>query len=512
MNTFKNAIYCLALSILGTLCICLVILQSSVLLDCATDADITHSYESKLMKLGILHQDISLDDISESLSTYVYEGDYNQLEEWANLHCIAYTISTSYGRPVSTSSNWYKKSPDTTILTVNVEKDQDLYIIKACQILPIVEDDTSLFPNIWVFFSSHIALTIGLLILTLVLGIVCFWQILLNASAFFKLCLFMLYLFAADLIFLFFAIRLTLPYFVLYFALEKLFLILVIGNYLRQLKKLHRNVQAICNTDIQETKALSSFPLSLRPFAKDVDQATDRIHMAIEQRMKSDRLKTELITNVSHDIKTPLTSIINFSDMISREQTENETITEYASHLHAQSIRLKSLLESLIEASKASSGAVEIQMVPCKVGTVLEQCVVEYVEKLSAHQIELVDLPSEEELMISADPNALCRIFDNLLTNICKYALPGSRAYLEVSKEQNLVQICFKNVSREACNLSADELTERFVRGDSSRHSDGHGLGLSIVKSLLDLMNGSLEISCQYDIFEIKLLFPILEA
>lgn len=319
----------------------------------------------------------------------------------------------------------------------------------------------------------------------------------------------MLYVMAFDIVYYLLVNNTHPEKMIIYLIAEKVLLTGLAGAYLYYLKKLRKGIQAI-NQSEQAATNPASYPISLRPFAKDVAEASNHISVAVNERMKSERLKTELISNVSHDLKTPLTSIINFSDLILNEQTSNANINEYASHLHSQSIRLKNLLDSLIEASKASCGAIEINMIPCNVQTMLEQCIVEYETKLQDNQIELVDLPFEEKLMIMADTNALCRIFDNLLVNIAKYALPGSRAYLEVTREEKNIVISFKNVSKEACNLSADELTERFVQGDASRHTEGHGLGLSIVKSLMDLMNADLEISSRYDMFEVRLIFPAI--
>lgn len=279
--------------------------------------------------------------------------------------------------------------------------------------------------------------------------------------------------------------------------------------YMFQFKRLQKKVKII---DSDDRLNIKTFPISMQEFAEDVNKAAESINEAVLEQRKSDRLKTELISNVSHDLKTPLTSIINFSDLIYDECTDNEQVKDYAKRLYKQSVRLKGLMDSLIEASKASAGAVEIMMVPCNVGVILEQCSVEYEERLLANKIELIEIPLKEDVMIMGDVKALSRIFDNLFANICKYALSDSRAYVETKVNDEWVSIIFKNISRDKINVSTDELTERFVRGDASRHSEGYGLGLSIVKSLMDLMNGKVEISAEYDVFEVKLSFNRIKA
>lgn len=235
------------------------------------------------------------------------------------------------------------------------------------------------------------------------------------------------------------------------------------------------------------------------------------ISRAVEERTKSERLKTELITNISHDLKTPLTSIINYSDLICQEQTENEKITEYSQVLLRQSGRLKKLLEDLVEASKAVTGNLEINLMPCEVGVILSQAVGEYQHRLEEKELELHITQPEETLQIMADGKQLWRVFDNLLNNICKYAQEKSRVYLSVERQEEQVMIIFRNMSKYALNVSAEELEERFVRGDRSRHMEGNGLGLSIAKSLLDLQGGRMQILIDGDLFKVTLSFQVLD-
>lgn len=509
MNKMKNLTTGLALAIMITVSILVLIPLTGILRDRMTGGKTNYIYEIQLRRSELMISSASSSNLYGTVYQYLEDGAFKELKEWAQSYQIEYYIKTVNGRPVAATPNWTSNPGDYSSLHhFEIEVNGTLYIVEAYQTPLGVENTNTFFPKIWTYLYTHMFLTVALYLLLLCILILSIWQFIIHAGPMLKLCLFMLYVITVDLVFTIYVGSNNLKHMLLFSILEKLVLTIIAGCYLYHLKKLHQKVKNISTPEVKAPKAITSFPVSLRPFAKDVEAASESITVAVNERIKSDRLKTELISNVSHDIKTPLTSVINFSDLILMEKTDNAAITEYADHLHSQSIRLKNLLDSLIEASKASCGAVEMHPIPCKVQTVLEQCIVEYEDKLLANQIELTVLPYEGYLMILADTNALSRIFDNLLVNIAKYALPGSRAYLEVLKENDKICISFKNVSREPCNMSAEELTERFVRGDASRHSEGHGLGLSIVKSLMDLMEGDLEISSKYDLFEIKLIFP----
>lgn len=228
---------------------------------------------------------------------------------------------------------------------------------------------------------------------------------------------------------------------------------------------------------------------------------------AVDERMKSERMKTELITNVSHDIKTPLTSIINYTDLISKEESGNQKINEYVEVLSRQSERLKKLIEDLVEASKASTGNLDISLSPCDIGVLLAQTVGEYQSKLSDCALELVTVKPETPVMVMADGRFLWRVFDNIMNNVIKYAQPDTRVYLTLEQRQGKVNISLKNISKYPLNISAEELMERFVRGDSSRHTEGSGLGLSIARSLIELQRGSLSLTIDGDLFKVDLSF-----
>ncbi len=240
----------------------------------------------------------------------------------------------------------------------------------------------------------------------------------------------------------------------------------------------------------------------------------DSVRVAVAERMKSERMKTELITNVSHDIKTPLTSIINYVDILSKEGDLSDKEAEYLEVLQRQSARLKKLIEDLIEASKASTGNVEVHMEPTDVEMLLEQALGEFEERLAACKLQPVvtnhltkRYGAQADNHVMADGRHLWRVFDNLIGNIIKYAQPNSRVYIDIDEaEQGEITVTFKNISKEALNISGDELKERFVRGDRSRNTEGNGLGLSIAQSLMELQNGKVEIMIDGDLFKVVLL------
>ena len=241
--------------------------------------------------------------------------------------------------------------------------------------------------------------------------------------------------------------------------------------------------------------------------AEDLNRIQSGISRAVEERLRSERMKTELITNVSHDIKTPLTSIISYVDLLSKEEIGNEQAREYIEVLQRQSARLKKLTDDLVEASKASSGTLSVTIEDCELGVMLEQAAGEYGEKLAERNLELVLRRPEGEVKARADARHTQRIFDNLMNNILKYALPGTRVYLELKETENGPTVIFRNTSRSEIVQSPEELTERFVRGDASRSSEGSGLGLSIARSLAELQGGSLAVTVDGDLFKVTLGF-----
>ena len=227
--------------------------------------------------------------------------------------------------------------------------------------------------------------------------------------------------------------------------------------------------------------------------------------------MKAERLKADLITNVSHDLKTPLTSIISYVDLLKRENIKEKRIQSYIEVLDQKAARLKNLTEDLVEASKASSGNVNLELHPINYNEILLQTLGEFQEKLDKRSLQMVSSFPEEDVMILADGRQLFRVLENLFNNCAKYALPGSRVYLALEKREKDAIFTMKNISEAPLNISPNELTERFVRGDVSRSTEGSGLGLSIAKSLTKLMSGKMIIEIDGDLYKVSLIFPLME-
>lgn len=245
----------------------------------------------------------------------------------------------------------------------------------------------------------------------------------------------------------------------------------------------------------------------LKKHAENINNVGTGISQAVNAKIKSERFKTELITNVSHDIKTPLTSIINYVDLMKKEEIGNPKVQEYIGILDHQSARLKKLIEDLMEASKASTGNLPVHLEVCDATVMLTQVVGEFEDRATAKQLEFVVESPDPPVNIMADGRHLWRIIDNLMSNICKYAMPGTRVYISLEQFHGMVIMTFRNISQSRLNISSDELMERFVRGDSSRNTEGNGLGLSIAQSLTSLMDGNLAIQIDGDLFKVILSF-----
>ena len=228
---------------------------------------------------------------------------------------------------------------------------------------------------------------------------------------------------------------------------------------------------------------------------------------AISESLKSERLKTELITNVSHDIKTPLTSIINYVDLLKKEDIKNEKVREYIDILDKKSQRLKKLTEDLIEASKVSSGNVKLHLEDINIKELFNQTIGEFKDKFEEKELQIETKLPEKEVKIKADSRYLYRVIENLFSNISKYAQEKSRVYIDVEEKDKKIKISIKNISKEKLNISTDELMQRFVRGDKSRYTEGSGLGLSIAKSLTELQGGKFNIIIDGDLFKVELFW-----
>lgn len=294
--------------------------------------------------------------------------------------------------------------------------------------------------------------------------------------------------------------------------LEKCVLFVIVMYVALMCKQLQKGSKALAEGDLNYQIDTGKMVFDLKEHGENLNCIGMGMTKAVEERMKSERLKTELITNVSHDLKTPLTSIINYADLLGSDKLEPEQVSEYAEVLLRQSNRLKKLLDDLMDASKATTGNLEVHLEKCEVGVLLTQAAGEYEQRFLEKGLQLITNQPEEAIYIQADGKHLWRVFDNLLNNICKYAQENSRVYLSLEKADGNAYIIFRNMSKYALNIPAQELEERFVRGDKSRHMEGNGLGLSIAKSLVDLQNGSMEIVTDGDLFKVILSFKIDEV
>ncbi len=296
-----------------------------------------------------------------------------------------------------------------------------------------------------------------------------------------------------------------------FFVLVKLVEIPLVIYVLIQMKALQDGAKRVASGDLSTPIATEKMFWEFKKHGEDINQVSDGIAIAVNEQLKSERFKTELITNVSHDIKTPLTSIINYVDLMKKEDIADPTLLEYMEVLDRQSARLKKLIEDLMEASKASTGNLEVHMEECDVSVLLSQIVGEFEDKLEARMLEPVVVKPEEPVMIMADGRHIWRVLDNLMNNICKYSQENTRVYITLEKKQCDVYITFKNISKTALNIPTEQLMQRFVRGDSSRHTEGSGLGLSIAQSLTELMDGSMKLDIDGDLFKVVLTFALVE-
>lgn len=284
-----------------------------------------------------------------------------------------------------------------------------------------------------------------------------------------------------------------------------------ITDHLKQLKKIRDMINHIYDGKTDFLLNEEEFKGNLRNVAKYLNDIAGGFSNAIEENLKSERMKTELITNVSHDLKTPLTSIINYVDLLKAENIESEKAKEYIEVLDSKSQRLKKLTEDLVEASKASSGNIKLTMEKLKVKELIHQVTGEFEDKFEVRKLETILSYPEENVFILADSRYLYRVLENIYSNIAKYAKEDTRVYVDIVKNNKKVLIAIKNISKEQLNISADELMQRFVRGDSSRNTEGSGLGLSIAKSLTELQGGSFDIYLDGDLFKVVIEFPIVE-
>lgn len=289
----------------------------------------------------------------------------------------------------------------------------------------------------------------------------------------------------------------------------------MVGVYLyysnKAREEIVNGISRICDGEVDYQIKTDKLYGENRVIAEAVNQIGQAVKNAVQISMKDERLKADLITNVSHDIKTPLTSIINYVDLLKRENIQGEKAQEYIRILDEKSQRLKQLTLDLVEASKISSGNITLEMEELDVTELMKQALGEYEDRLEEKKLNVVCNypPTGDKAVIYADSRRMWRILENLFGNICKYAMEGTRVYVDISKAESDVEIILRNISAQPLNIPADELTQRFIRGDISRSTEGSGLGLSIAQNLTTAQNGKFEIYLDGDLFKVSLRFPL---
>ena len=276
------------------------------------------------------------------------------------------------------------------------------------------------------------------------------------------------------------------------------------------MNKIRNKIDNMYKGDVDNPLNEEEFKGEQKEIAKELNDISGGLSNAINEAMKSERLKTELITNVSHDIKTPLTSIINYVDLMKNENIENPKVQEYLEILDNKSQRLKKLTEDLVEASKASSGNIKLTIEKLNLKELIKQVRGEFEDKFEKRGLTIIETLPEEEIYIEADSRYMYRVLENMYVNISKYALENSRVYIDVEKENDTAKVILKNISKDKLNISVDELMQRFVRGDSARSTEGSGLGISIAKSLTELQKGKFNIYLDGDLFKVVIEFKIV--
>lgn len=280
-------------------------------------------------------------------------------------------------------------------------------------------------------------------------------------------------------------------------------------NYTKQLNSIKQQLKCIYEGKEDIRIDTANLEKNLKEMAEYINSLSTGLTKAVEESLKSERMKTQLITNVSHDIKTPLTSIINYVDLLKKEEMPNEKAKEYLEILDSKSQRLKRLTEDLVEASKATSGNIKLNIESINLKELIKQISGEFEDKFNEKNLELILQIPKEKVNIKADSRYLYRVIENMYTNIIKYALEGSRVYIDIIKNKDKVEIQLKNISKAKLNISTEELMQRFVRGDTSRNTEGSGLGLSIAESLTKLQGGNFNIYLDGDLFKVVIEFIV---
>lgn len=277
----------------------------------------------------------------------------------------------------------------------------------------------------------------------------------------------------------------------------------LIIKYVEKVDKINKALKQIYEGNPNVHLEKEELTGALKQMAEYINDIAGGFTNAIEQSLKSERLKTELITNVSHDIKTPLTSIINYVDLLKQEDIKDEKIKQYIDILNQKSLRLKKLIEDLVEASKVSSGNVKLNIEVIDLKELLAQTLGEFEDRFETKKLKIdIEMPNEE-VKIRADNRYMYRVIENLFSNITKYSIDNSRVYISLTKKNDRIKLEIKNISKDKLNITPDELMQRFVRGDKSRYTEGSGLGLSIAKSLTEMQGGKFDINIDGDLFKV---------
>lgn len=275
-----------------------------------------------------------------------------------------------------------------------------------------------------------------------------------------------------------------------------------------QLRLLEKGAQNLADGHLDEKIPENRLFSAFRKHAQNLNSLGDGMNKAVSDRLRSEMFRTELIANVSHDIRTPLTSIINYTDLLSKLNLTDETAQEYINVLSRQSARLRKLTEDVLEASKATTGSMKVEKEDMDLKVLLQQLEGEYAERFEAKHLTFISSIPDESLPVCADGRLLWRAFDNLFTNICKYAMEHTRVYLNAGLSDMQIHMTLRNISAVQLNIDADTLMERFVRGDRSRNTEGSGLGLSIAQSLINLQGGDMQLFIDGDLFKVAITLP----
>ena len=299
------------------------------------------------------------------------------------------------------------------------------------------------------------------------------------------------------------------------FFLVLVFQVVVAGLLLREAiqdQKLLDGMKKLEEGELNYQYEVEEFDGFRKEFAQTLNGVNELFLNSVMESMKNERMQTDLITNVSHDIKTPLTSIINYVDLLKRENIDNERARGYIEVLEQKSMRLKHLTEDLVEASKISSGNIKLECMQIQMQEMIYQAGGEFADKFEARGLKLIENLPQEPLYIRADGRRLWRVLENLFNNVAKYAMPHTRVYVDLIDLGKEIKFSIKNISEQRLNIEAKDLTERFIRGDISRSTEGSGLGLSIAKNLTEIQGGKFDIYLDGDLFRVTITFPKLEA